>query len=61
MGESFRALEDRIPRGARVIVADTTDMLGQSCITKPWPLFYRHIPILLSIDRGATTLACDAT
>jgi hypothetical protein len=48
---SFRAVDDRIQRGARVIVAAATPA---GCASDDsWSLLEEHLPSLLSIDRDA--------
>jgi hypothetical protein len=48
---SFRAVDDRIPRGARVIVTAATPA---GCASDDsWSLLEEHLPSLLSIDRDA--------
>lgn len=47
---SFRAIDDRIPRGARVIVASAEAGCGGD---RSWDLLEEHLPSLLTIDRDA--------
>lgn len=48
---SFRAIDDRVPRGARVLVAAVT---RSGCgADHTWSLLEEHLPSLLAIDRDA--------
>lgn len=48
---SFRAIDERVPVGARVLVATATETgCGNH---QPWTLLDEHLPSLLSIDRDA--------
>ena len=48
---SFRAIDDQVQRGARVIVATATPSGCDS--VQSWDLLEEHLPSLLSIDRDA--------
>ncbi len=51
---SFRAIEDAVSPGARVLVAAAPDAAGGDCrAAAHWPPYDEHIPTLLAIDRGA--------
>lgn len=53
---SFRALGARLPVGAKVLVAETTEEVAnppQCLMRQDWPPFEEHIPTLLTIDRAA--------
>lgn len=48
---SFRAIDELVPVGARVLVATATE--ADCGNNQPWPLLDAHLPALLSIDRDA--------